>query len=171
MDSESPRSLNKIVAAAMKYDLSDVIDRYVKDYEVPVEVAREHERELKRYLCLCAANPKKRYGMRGPVDEFWHTFLLFTTEYLIFCKKIAGKIIHHKPRTKDEDEDRSLRAYENTLEDYKLAFGEEPPAHLWVPVEAAAPPCSGSCNQCGSGDPGCSGGCSGCSGCGRDCSS
>ena len=57
-----------------------------------------HEREIKRFLALSAINPGK-YGMRGPLDELWHTFIIFTSAYANFCRLLGGGFIHHLPET------------------------------------------------------------------------
>lgn len=164
-------SHQEIVQKAMDFDMDIVVRRYMKDYELPREVAEEHEKELKRYLALNAINPPKAYGMRGQVDEIWHTFLLFTKEYQRFCKEVGGKFIHHIPNTHLSVPERST--YFNTLEDYKEIFGEAPPEHIWPAVSNPNNPldsanldvCSTSCRGCGSGCSSCGSGCSGCTSC------
>jgi hypothetical protein len=41
----------------------------------------------------------------GVVDEFWHTFILFTRDYAAFCERHFGYFLHHTP-TDDTDEAR-----------------------------------------------------------------
>ena len=31
------------------------------------------------------------------VDEVWHQFVLFTVEYVTFCKRYFGRYVHHSP--------------------------------------------------------------------------
>jgi hypothetical protein len=33
------------------------------------------------------------------VDELWHSFILFTPQYLSFCEDVMGFFVHHQPRT------------------------------------------------------------------------
>jgi len=51
--------------------MGKIVARYIRDNGLTEEVAREHETEVKRYLAMCAINPKAHYGMRGPIDEPW----------------------------------------------------------------------------------------------------
>ena len=94
-----------LIARAEDFPMEEVLKRYVKDKNLPLQVAHEHERELKRFLALCALNPKGSYGMAGPVDELWHTFLLFTKNYAFFCDEVAGVFLHHVPNTAESRRD------------------------------------------------------------------
>lgn len=151
----------EIVRKVLDYSIPDtIIEKYVDKYGVTEEVARAHERELKRYLAMCLADPEAAYGMFGPIDEFWHTWILFTREWCEFGNAVAGRYIHHQPTTRQERQATSSRepnGYRRFLTDYPAYFGEEPRAELW-PVPRADHGC-GSCS-------GCSGGCiQSCSGC------
>src|SRR3954447_23969374 len=88
-----------VVARAMAFPMEPIVRRYMDEQQLPAEVAREHERELKRYLTLCALYPDSAFGMAGPVDELWHTFITFTLDYARFCDQVAGRFIHHVPAT------------------------------------------------------------------------
>ena len=70
---------------AMEFDMEPIVQRYAREHNVTLNVAREHERELKRYLFLSAQHPRKPYAMKGPVDKLWHTFIIFTHRYSEFC--------------------------------------------------------------------------------------
>lgn len=56
------------------------------DNNISAELAATHERELKRFLAICIIY-QEPIGMRGAVDELWHTFIMFTKNYASFCKK------------------------------------------------------------------------------------
>jgi hypothetical protein len=131
------------IARAMSFHMEEVVERYAKDQDLPLEIARTHERELKRYLALSALEPEG-YGMRGPIDELWHTFIMFTEKYATFCNQVAGRFLHHTPNTSDRNTKPpatssaaisaagSVReGYVRFLEAYQKAFGEVPPPHLW----------------------------------------
>jgi hypothetical protein len=50
------------------------------------------------YLRLCAEDTTaQQYVPSALVDIGWHTFLLYTREYAMFCQDIAGRFIHHSP--------------------------------------------------------------------------
>lgn len=124
----------EVIEAAMNYPFAHVVERYSKEHDVPKEVALEHARELKRYLALSALFPEKMYGMVGTVDKLWHTFIMFTQDYMDFCNKVNKRYIHHDPESLDADETESNKTFESYhcfLEDYKVVFGEEPPVHIW----------------------------------------
>ncbi len=121
-----------IIQKATNFPLEVVLRRYAHEEKISSEVAHEHARELKRYLALCALDPGENYGMRGPIDRLWHTFLIFTKLYAAFCKEVAGRFLHHEPTSEHEKKSDVSRArYQRFLEQYHVEFGEEPPAHLW----------------------------------------
>lgn len=119
---------DSIFARALEYPMQPVISRYAKDKSLPLSVAQEHERELKRFLSLCALNRDAAYGMAGPVDDLWHTFILFTKEYAAFCDSVAGMFLHHIPNTKPT---KDTTSYEAFLSAYEQIYGEEAPRHIW----------------------------------------
>jgi hypothetical protein len=143
------------IAAVMSYDMGPIVNRYAEEHDLPSEVAAEHERELKRFLAVKALHPDTRYGMKGPVDELWHTFIIFTEDYTEFCERTYGSYLHHRPAldtpTIARPEDSPYRMF---LADYEEAFGEEPPHHLWPRLreigdqEAEAYMCDGDCAMC-----------------------
>ena len=95
---------------------------------------KEHEREIKRFLALSSLYPG-RYGMRGPLDELWHTFIIFTSWYARFCKRLGGGFIHHFPKVPSERvEEPTAKPSSSTWysrRDYQRFFAEPAPAHLW----------------------------------------
>ncbi len=131
---------------------SDVIDKYMDKYGVTENVAKEHERELKRYFAMSLANPEAAYGMFGPIDELWHTWILFTREYFQFSEAVVGHYLHHQPTTRAEKQ--AIRsgdapnAYGRFLNDYPLYFGEEPSPDLWPRVQEAMEGGACSCSNC-----------------------
>jgi hypothetical protein len=130
-------SAEEVVARAMSFPMEDVTERYAQEQKLPLEVAYEHEHELKRYLALCAMDPVASYGMRGPIDEIWHTFIMFTEQYALFCDQVAGRFLHHSPSTSNRktlapEQGPSIReGYIRFLEAYQSTYAEPPPPHLW----------------------------------------
>ena len=141
---------NSIIEIAFAYPIDEIIRRYAKDHDLPVSAAEEHAAEAKKFLVLCALNADKSYAVRGPIDDFWHTFITFTPRYMDFCERIAGSYIHHNPSTEERSYDkysinRGLRGSAKTevkfdgmrasylamLEDYESIFGSPAPLHLW----------------------------------------
>lgn len=103
--SESPKKTPKKgidIQKVMDYPLPHVLARYQKDYHVSAELAKIHERELKRYLILGAEHIEKPIDMLSTeVDNLWHTFLLFTQDYAKFCHTMLGQFIHHVPKVEE----------------------------------------------------------------------
>jgi hypothetical protein len=148
---KSDRDAKEVIARAMAYDMSDVMERYAEETRLPPDALKEHEREIKRFLALSSLHPGK-YGMRGPMDELWHTFIIFTSSYAKFCRELGGEFIHHLPktpeeRTRDPKAPRKPSSYVVFLKDYERVFAERAPAHLWPqPGGEVLDP---SCDQCG----------------------
>jgi hypothetical protein len=59
--------------------------------KVDKRVANRLELEFKRFIVLTILRPTKRNAPSGPVDMFWHFFVLHTPDYVKFCKTIWGK--------------------------------------------------------------------------------
>lgn len=135
-------SVSQATEAAMKFSFAPILERYKRDYGVDDETARRHEIELKRYLILCVTQDE-RFGIRGPVDNMWHTFLLFTQEYADFCDRVAGRFLHHVPESyKDqspEERRASANSYGATLLAYREVFGT-PPHDVWPSVKSVLGP-------------------------------
>ena len=118
------------------------------------EIAELHERECKRYLLLCAMFPTEGLGMQGPVDEYWHTFLMFTKEYKSFCEEIAGFFIHHVP-TVDKSKNSGSNNFQRTMQKYIAVFGETPDERAWPRFKLASGTNSDcTCEVGGANDPG-----------------
>lgn len=58
---------------------------------VDAALARTLEIEFKRFIALSLMRPRNIYAPSGPVDMFWHFFVLHTREYEIFCDDLWGK--------------------------------------------------------------------------------
>ncbi len=156
---------NDILEKAKKFPLQLIIARYSKDHSLPLDLAATHAKELVRFLTVCAINPNKRYTMLGPIDEFWHTFLMFTEEYSAFCHQIAGRFLHHIPATPLENEDErknALAGYREFLKTYQKVFHEEPPKIYWPNPKAPTLHSKAGCANSHDCFGGCFGGCFGC---------
>jgi hypothetical protein len=53
------------------------------------------------FLATCGRSPNTRLSPSATVDIGWHTFVLYTREYDQFCRRVAGRFIHHVP---DDDQ-------------------------------------------------------------------
>jgi hypothetical protein len=94
------------------YNNPHILERYSKDYPNNKLTAKETFEELKKYFWLCqkhkadtALSPNKdelqfkcaMYLEMKEIDDMWHTFLLFTQDYMRFCKKYFSQYLHHIP--------------------------------------------------------------------------
>jgi hypothetical protein len=120
----------KIIETAMSFPMDDLLRKYCMEHSLPIETGCEHEREIKRFLALSVINSSTKYMMSGPMDELWHSFILFTKKYHDFCYLVAGHYIHHVPSV-PSDKANDFGGYMQLLQDYKLLFGEEPPTQYW----------------------------------------
>lgn len=128
-----------IVEKCMNFNMDRVTSRYARKADISQSVAKEHEAEIKKYLCLCALNPKERYGMVKGLDDLWHEFILDTRLYSDFCKETAGRYIHHRPSDPEDREIQEFRenieaGYEKFLADYRDLFLQEPPKEIWIRI-------------------------------------
>lgn len=147
------------------FSMDHVTEKYAKDFDVPMDLAKEHERELKRYFQLAAINPQNDYGMTGPVDDIWHTFILHTKDYANFCQACVGRFLHHYPdrfyegdvKGQNVETNDTLEWYGVFLRDYSIVFGETPPEHIWPDIKGYTLASGPTCRVCGtdpSDDPG-----------------
>ena len=116
---------------AVAFPKKHVLQRYMRDRSLPRQVAQEHEAEFCRFIAIHAAFPMHRFGMRGPVDGYWHTFLLFTQSYQQFCQQVVQKFVHHTPAQGGSERTEEIQRYSLFLRMYKDAFGESAPAEVW----------------------------------------
>ena len=128
---------------ALAYRAPFLIEKLLKDHVV--DTAEEAEAlftEVKRYLVLNQVDRSriwKMYSLR--VDEVWHQFVLFTAEYVDFCKVQFGRYVHHSP-SNAPDRGQADRAPEATFaefgERYRELFGVDLP-ELWDDATSVTP--------------------------------
>jgi len=146
-ETRSPAQITvELMKKADAIDLVHVRARFRKTFDVSEEDALACEREIKRYLVLTVAIPQNNHGMYGAlVDEFWHTFLLFTVPYVNFCRDVLDYYAHHVPVGSDEEaadtgdskagkngdgDNSDDLTFEDFARDYEIAFGEPLP-EIW----------------------------------------
>jgi hypothetical protein len=116
-------------------------------------VAQLIEKEFRRFVALTIIDPGD-HAPPGPVDMFWHFFILHTTNYDDFCQKIWGssgghldtnhtdsrpdgnktfKRVPHYP-IKEENASRLRNGYSKTRGLYKKVYGEMD-ENMWPEVE------------------------------------
>lgn len=131
-----------------------LVDRIVKDESVERPLAERIMDQALGFLRLVSIDPTTSYSPSPLVDIGWHTFILYTREYALFCDRVAGFFIHHAPSDipgKDYGTGRAISTVE-ALRRHGLTVDEM----LWD----GAANCTGcdKCNNCCSGRNHCTGG-------------
>lgn len=127
---------------AQRYGLSDVKEKFRKRTGLSHSETEVRFEEMLRFLVACSLRKDKTYGMKGPIDDVWHEFILFTAKYSDFCQKVLGTFVHHRPNTKDKHEQEAATGYQLYLTAYSELYGEVPNEAYW--------PCSdvSDCDDC-----------------------
>lgn len=92
--------------------------------------------EYKRFVFLTAVAGHSVCPSEA-VDAVWHAHLCYTRSYWQdLCGKLLGRSLHHEPTRGGTDQlEYHWRMYEQTLEDYRHFFGEDPPGEFWPSVD------------------------------------
>jgi len=93
--------------------------KFAKDNDVRPERAAELFEQTKRYLVI-GRLVGAELAPSPAVDALWHTWILFTYDYHVFCEKVGG-YIHHKPLPPGSPEQPPL---EPTIELLRAGFGQ-----------------------------------------------
>jgi len=109
------------------YDLSFVRERLLDEGKGSYEDWNRIDAEFKKFMCLVLNGTRPLAMIDLRVDAYWHTFVLFTEEYELFCRREMGFFVHHRPRTSRTPVPSS--AIRNFVEAYKAKFGALAP--LW----------------------------------------
>lgn len=95
--------------SVLNYQNQDVIEGFMQSLDVTEEDAQNVFRETMRWFWYC--NHSDTHGFRSIdanlviIDEMWHTFILYTKEYVEFCNRFFSRYIHHAPTTNREKEE------------------------------------------------------------------
>jgi hypothetical protein len=78
--------------------------RIVKDHpDLDHATARRIVGQAAAFLAASGQRPGADLSPSKLVDIGWHTFILHTVDYALFCEQVAGRFIHHVP-TEDGDQ-------------------------------------------------------------------
>jgi hypothetical protein len=97
------------------------------------------EAEYRKFLALHLLDPDADTVPCELVDEMWHQHILDTAAYREDCATVFGSFLDHYPYfgMRGPDDAQALTdAYADTLERYRVAFGE-PPGRTWISADAA----------------------------------
>ena len=133
------RKIRLYHARAVRLELHpEILDAYIKDSGLTTETAHTHMEETKKFICIRAAidgpatDGNFRIGMSGPVDNFWHMFLLFSPEYFAFCRDVCGFYVQHRPNPKSMSKREEVDRLLNLFNWYEAAFGSVPSEEIWT---------------------------------------
>lgn len=140
--------MKKTLPEILKYTNDDILKRYEIDYSCNQLSAKDALRELIKFLWLTqkheadlSASPHDEQlrfmsGIPEEIDDMWHTFILFTKEYLDFCTESFGKFIHHAPTAATERMliNKSQADFAKYLNYVQKNLGEETTA-IWFKVD------------------------------------
>lgn len=104
------------------------------------------EREYLRYMEIVVENKGMKLPVSPPVDQFWHTHILFSRDYLAFSNALYGDYIHHYPALTEEDRVRLAPNYAVILAKYEEKFGR--PDERWWPRDCICSSCTGPGGGC-----------------------
>ena len=96
----------------LKYSNDQVVARFLTLYRVSDDESHELFAETKKFLWACSRAPCS-LAPTTIIDKMWHNFVLFTSDYPVFCLRYFGYFIHHHPADKHA---RELTKRENTTE-------------------------------------------------------
>lgn len=126
------------VSEALSYEAPFLIDKLLKE-----RIADDREdaealfAEVKKYIVLDRMYPDQKFEMYSRrIDEVWHQFILFTTQYLTFCQSCFGHFLHHFPSNapdypvKDAAAVSATAKFDSFLTHYEAVFGAPLP-ELW----------------------------------------
>lgn len=101
-----------------------------------LDFARRVVTEYKRFVFL-AMSAGHTVTPSDHVDQAWHLHLTYTRSYWErMCGELLGRPLHHGPTRGGAAESNKFRdLYARTLASYRAAFGEDPPADVWPPVD------------------------------------
>lgn len=100
--------------------------------------------ELKKFFDVARDNNGSVAMISQDVDEVWHQFLLFTTEYMDMTQKHFGTFLHHVPNLHHDTTD--TQGIKNFVDGYEARFGELPPEKFWGDINNVQEICS-KCNM------------------------
>jgi hypothetical protein len=134
----------------LRPDIFDFLARQiVSNEEVEQDYAEDILDQSLAFIKACADNPGAQLRPSRAVDVAWHTFILNTAEYAIFCQRIAGRFIHHLPEefTPPASPGVMLSPTVAAMRAAGFAVKDE----LWAQASGKCSQCHQGCTNCGQG--------------------
>ncbi len=107
---------------ALSYENDEIIKKFSSEQSIEMDLAREYFIEVKKFLYLCC-NTTEILAPSFEIDKIWHTFILFTKEYRLYCINFLGKFIDHVPQVPETNLASSENYLSNTIHNYFEVFG------------------------------------------------
>jgi hypothetical protein len=112
-------------------------------------VSNEEVEQALAFIKACADNPGTQLRPSRAVDVAWHTFILNTAEYAIFCQRIAGRFIHHLPEEFTPPASPGVMLSPTVAA--MRAAGFVVKDELWAQASGKCSQCHQGCTNCGQG--------------------
>ena len=106
----------------------DFIERVMRENIWDREYTLRVIEEYKKFVFL---GTFRSVSPSQPIDQVWHTHLLFSKDYEDMCRLIGMKF-HHNPTKSSEKITRTRDPYLDTKDFYKEFFGYYPPEDIWT---------------------------------------
>lgn len=152
------KSLNHVLG----YKNPNVIKKHASENGLPYEEAEKHFEECIKFLYICTLTDQSLSPSKD-LDKIWHTFILFTKDYQLFCHNYLGKFIHHVPDAEvtEESKTKNQEAFNYAFILAEATFKNDLYYPVWKPVNKMV--IAGDCSEASCG--GCTGQDSNCHGC------
>ena len=118
----------------LQYKNEAVVLRFMETWDLPRRDADDLFEQMNKWLWICAVSGTDPAAPRlaiSPstklIDEMWHTFILFTQDYVSYCERYFGRYLHHAPTPQSE--------YHTAIDSYE----RDPDAHMHSLEVAFAP--------------------------------
>lgn len=126
------------IKIALNWDLTKPKEFMVKREGKEPSYVEIVAKQYLRYLGIIAAYPADRFPVSEPVDEMWHTHILFTRDYRKMSDAVRGEYINHDPVITDADRQPLMPYYhKGTLVRYRQLYGTAAPRYIWPVVNGA----------------------------------
>jgi hypothetical protein len=126
---------------ALRFEAPYLTEKLVKDRLVEtVEEGEALFAEAKKFLVLSYIDSDESWNMYSTrVDEAWHQFVLFTSQYADFCHRYFGEYLHHNPSNAPDPARPHLKpkTFEEFRARYESFFGEPLP-ELWLDARSVS---------------------------------
>ncbi len=88
---------------------------------------------IKQFYSLVVLDPVNSHAISFKLDPFWHSHILHTKQYIEFCNRLVGEVLHHFPLESGNDLEREgvKHEMEFTVERLRKIYGDDI-SPLWM---------------------------------------